>query len=152
MSCCGKMYIKIALVLGQWLSQKKTNALRNAFRRLVLKIPESGIRCQSICWSPPRFRKILAKTLAHPVWLVAFNQDDPQPTNFEGACLRQLIIFLFNLKAELATWGGGGGVGCGGKFWKHARRASAHITFAALGSQVGGEGEGQEDGCWSKSM
>ena len=50
-----------------------------------------------------------------------------------------VMIYLFNLETELATWGGGG-IGGGGKFWQHASCASAHITFAALGSQVGGGG------------
>ena len=36
--------------------------------------------------------------------------------------------------------GGGGGLGVGGKFWQHARCASAHITFAAFGKPSGGGG------------
>ena len=56
--------------------------------------------------------------------------------------LQQVTIYLFNLKTELATWGGIGG---GGKFWLHASCASAHITFAALAGLAGGGGG--RDGC-----
>ena len=56
--------------------------------------------------------------------------------------LCNVCIYLFNFNSlELATWGVIGG---GGKFWQHARCASAHITFAAFGKPSGGGGTGVE--------
>ena len=49
--------------------------------------------------------------------------------------------YLNSSSLELTTWGGGGGLGVGASFGSMLACASAHITFAALASQLGGRGQ-----------